>query len=918
MRLLGTLLVAALATIGGHMRDHPADQPVDVEAQAQQSVAAPTACNVPCGPNATCTTKGKTSSCTCNSGYEGAACTDINECATRNGGCPTNSTCTNTPGSFSCACNAGYMMVNKQCRLSTAPSCSVNNGGCSPNATCSSPSGTVVCTCNAGYSGNGVNCTDNNECTLNTDNCDPNATCTNTAGSFSCACNGGFSGNGVSCTDNNECTLNTDNCDPNATCTNTAGSFSCACNGGFSGNGVSCTDNNECTLNTDNCDPNATCTNTAGSFSCACNAPYTGNGITCTQPPTENTKPSILNISGIPAVVDSSTGAFTFPVSVMASDNQSGVKKITVALKAVENVFTRFTPAMCTITASQPYGLSFTGTCSITVAANLLGTTYAVWASVEDGSGNIQTYQDSHYLFFPELEIDNIADNSLVSITTAGDGLEPDLDFIHGVPLVIDVSDVDAFGYNLHLNVKATDDGSGVREVYISFIPRSLDAAVGYCYAGDPGILLPDVIPANPLTLVHYCDLTWHATTPAAVYDMVVTVNDYSFNAHTYPAGTVTVADNQQITVQSNVPPCLVPACGQGGLGVTRERLLQSVNGVPTNLDVVTNSFQPVHLNLQAFDARVTSRSTTSASSPRTTLVDPRSFEHPARTGVMTTGSELARTRAQSSLKNGNEMRDPIRKSSIGLALAGLLLTQPAAAQDSSNSELKKEIQGLSDAVRAVQKDVQELKALLLQRGGAPPAAQSVVLDLANHPFKGKANARLTMVEFSDFQCPFCERHVRETDAQLAKEYLDNGKLKLVYMDFPLEAIHTFAFKAAETARCAGEQGKFWEMQDRLFGSQKTPTDFSNWTAHAAALGLKMPEFESCLNSGKYASEIRKDVVQGQAAGVTGTPGFFLAVTDPGSTNVKTLGFINGAQPYSAFKAQIDALLTEDTARKNP
>ena len=263
-------------------------------------------------------------------------------------------------------------------------------------------------------------------------------------------------------------------------------------------------------------------------------------------------------------------------------------------------------------------------------------------------------------------------------------------------------------------------------------------------------------------------------------------------------------------------------------------------------------------------------------------------------------------------------MGNPIRTSSIGLVLGGLLLIQPAGAQDSSNPELKKEIQALSDAVKAVQKDVQEIKTLLLQRGGPPPAPQNFVLDLANRPSKGMANAKLTMVAFSDFQCPFCERHVRDTEPQLAKEYLDTGKLKVVFMDFPLEAIHTFAFKAAETARCAAEQGKFWEMHDRLFGTQKTPTAFSNWTAHAAALRLKMPEFENCLSSGKYAAEIRRDVAQGVAAGVSGTPGFFLAVTDPSSTKVKTVRFINGAQPYQTFKAQIDALLTEGTDKKGP
>ena len=244
----------------------------------------------------------------------------------------------------------------------------------------------------------------------------------------------------------------------------------------------------------------------------------------------------------------------------------------------------------------------------------------------------------------------------------------------------------------------------------------------------------------------------------------------------------------------------------------------------------------------------------------------------------------------------------------IGLALVGVLAVHPVVAQEPSNAELKKDMQALSDSVKAMQQDLQDIKALL-QRGAQQPAPQNFVLDLGNHPFRGNASAKLTMVEFSDFQCPFCERHVRETEPQLTKEYVETGKLKLVFMDFPLEAIHKFAFKGAETARCAGEQGKFWEMHDRLFGSQKTLTEFSNWTAQAEAVGLNMAEFESCLSSGRQASEIRKDLAQGQGARVTGTPGFFLAVTDPASTKVKTMRFISGAQPYPAFKAQIDALL---------
>ena len=128
-------------------------------------------------------------------------------------------------------------------------------------------------------------------------------------------------------------------------------------------------------------------------------------------------------------------------------------------------------------------------------------------------------------------------------------------------------------------------------------------------------------------------------------------------------------------------------------------------------------------------------------------------------------------------------------------------------------------------------------------------------------------------------------------------------------MDLPLESIHKLAFKAAEAANCAGEQGKFWEMHDRLFANQKA---LEPWKAHAEAVGgLDVSKFEACLNAGKQAEEIRRDMAQAQKAGVTGTPLFFLAYTDPSSSKVKTLVRLSGAQPFAAFKAEIDKLLAE-------
>lgn len=127
-------------------------------------------------------------------------------------------------------------------------------------------------------------------------------------------------------------------------------------------------------------------------------------------------------------------------------------------------------------------------------------------------------------------------------------------------------------------------------------------------------------------------------------------------------------------------------------------------------------------------------------------------------------------------------------------------------------------------------------------------------------------------------------------------------------MNLPLESIHRSAFKAAEASKCAGEQGKFWEMHDRLFENQKT---LEPWTPHAQAIGLDVAKFDACMNSGKYAAEIRKEMAQANGVGVTGTPGFFLAYTDPKSSKVKTVARLSGAQPFAAFKAQIDKLLLE-------
>src|SRR5262249_15732301 len=152
----------------------------------------------------------------------------------------------------------------------------------------------------------------------------------------------------------------------------------------------------------------------------------------------------------------------------------------------------------------------------------------------------------------------------------------------------------------------------------------------------------------------------------------------------------------------------------------------------------------------------------------------------------------------------------------------------------------------------------------------------------------------------TDYECPFCSRHFRETQPHIEKDYINTGKVKYVLRDFPLEAIHSNAFKAAEAANCAGEQEKYWEMHDRLFANQNA-LSLNRLPEYAQALGLDLPKFRQCLDGGKYAAKVRKDLADAQKAGTTGTPTFFIGLTNQNSSEVKTVRKIVGAQSYTAF-----------------
>jgi protein-disulfide isomerase len=144
------------------------------------------------------------------------------------------------------------------------------------------------------------------------------------------------------------------------------------------------------------------------------------------------------------------------------------------------------------------------------------------------------------------------------------------------------------------------------------------------------------------------------------------------------------------------------------------------------------------------------------------------------------------------------------------------------------------------------------------------------------------------------------------------KDYIQTGKVKYVFRDLPLESIHKNAFKAAEAAHCAGEQNKYWEMHDRLFANQNA-LEPAMLTAHAQAIGIDAKKFQACLDSGKYADQIRKDIAEANKYGITGTPTTVIGMTQEDG-KIKVARVIRGAQGYNAFKAAFDELLAPAAA----
>jgi len=201
-----------------------------------------------------------------------------------------------------------------------------------------------------------------------------------------------------------------------------------------------------------------------------------------------------------------------------------------------------------------------------------------------------------------------------------------------------------------------------------------------------------------------------------------------------------------------------------------------------------------------------------------------------------------------------------------------------------------------------------ELKILQNQLPTEQPKL-TMKISVDNDPIIGNPDAPITIIEFSDFQCPFCARFYTQTLPLIHEEYIEPGKVKLVFRDYPIQSIHPNAVPAAVASECANEQGKFKEMHDTLFekqnewSRQETADALSLFSQYATKIQLEQEAFDSCLTSGKFIEEIKKDLDDGRDYGVTGTPGFFVGNDQIGYVELK------GAQPFDSFKKIIDVQL---------
>jgi protein-disulfide isomerase len=197
------------------------------------------------------------------------------------------------------------------------------------------------------------------------------------------------------------------------------------------------------------------------------------------------------------------------------------------------------------------------------------------------------------------------------------------------------------------------------------------------------------------------------------------------------------------------------------------------------------------------------------------------------------------------------------------------------------------------------------------QTSHAPPPYTAkdlnVSLTVDEKQIGGNREASVVLIEFADYECPYCRDFASSTMKQIEHDYIDSRRIGFVFSDLPLESVHPHAFSAALAALCAGEQGQLWEMNHKLLA--ETTLTSENLLRHAETLKLDMAKFGQCFADEKTAKRLRQNIREAAELGIDGTPTFIVGIRKPGSNTIKGLRLIEGGLPYNVFKTTLDMLI---------
>jgi protein-disulfide isomerase len=236
----------------------------------------------------------------------------------------------------------------------------------------------------------------------------------------------------------------------------------------------------------------------------------------------------------------------------------------------------------------------------------------------------------------------------------------------------------------------------------------------------------------------------------------------------------------------------------------------------------------------------------------------------------------------------------------LKLATVGIIAVFSLSGPQTQSDDiavLKRELEKMKAQQATMKADLDEIKALLEAATGRKfeSALLNASVAIAGEPAKGSTSAKLTLVEVSDYHCPFCRRHMQQTAPQIDTEFIATGKLRYVFIDYPIEQLHPDAFRAHEAANCAGDQGKYWQMHAQLFAAPMR--EVAQLVKQAEGLGIDSGAFRKCLEGGKYSTPVRESVARMQQLGIDSTPTFLIGLTPAGDQPMKVLKVVKGAVP---------------------